>query len=244
MEGEGRIESMNINQEELRGFLKENGATLVGFSDLTELEECDFSNGIAIAIKLPKHIIRGIGDGPTREYFDMYHEVNSQLDHLGQICENYIQSYGYRAAALTTGNVTTYGNYRSKIPHKTVAAYAGLGWIGKCALLVTKEYGSAVRLTSVLTDAPFQADSPVIDSLCGNCMKCTEACPGKAVSGRNWNRELDRDMLLNAEGCRRSARALAKERIQEVITLCGKCIEVCPYTRKYIYENMKQGLKN
>lgn len=229
------MERTNINQEELRGFLMENGASLVGFADLSDLDECDFSNGISIAIKLPKHIIREIGDGPTREYFDMYHEVNSQLDDLGQICENYIQSHGYRAAALTTGNVTTYGNYRSKIPHKTVAAYAGLGWIGKCALLITKEYGAAVRLMSVLTDAPLHTNLSVLEPQCGGCMKCTKACPGKAISGHNWHRGMDRDEIVDVESCSMCAKALCRERFQETATLCGKCIEVCPYTRSYIY---------
>ncbi|HIU77147.1 MAG TPA: epoxyqueuosine reductase [Candidatus Pelethocola excrementipullorum] len=235
---------MAINQKHLKEYLLEQGASLVGFADLTELTEGDLKNGMSIIIRLPKHIIRNINGGPTREYFNMYHEINGRLDLLAHQCEQYIRDCGYHATALTTDIVKTSDDHRTKIPHKTVATNGGLGWIGKCALLVTKEYGSAVRLTSVLTDAPFQADSPVTDSLCGNCMRCTEACPGKAVSGRNWNRELDRDMLLNAEECRRSARVLAKERIQEVITLCGKCIEICPYTRKYIYEDMKQEPKN
>ena len=47
-----------------------------------------------------------------------------------------------------------YGIFRTVMPHKTVAVHAGLGWIGKSALFVTEKYGSAVRLTSVLTDAP------------------------------------------------------------------------------------------
>lgn len=43
-----------------------------------------------------------------------------------------------------------------------------------------------------------------------------------------------RESLVDAEACRSAARALAWERIEEHITLCGKCIEICPHTRTYL----------
>ena len=43
-----------------------------------------------------------------------------------------------------------------------------------------------------------------------------------------------RESLVDVEACRSSARALAWERIEEHITLCGKCIEICPHTRTYL----------
>jgi epoxyqueuosine reductase QueG len=119
------------------------------------------------------------------------------------------------------------------MPHKTVAVNSGLGWIGKSALFITEEYGSVIRLTSVLTDAPLEYNKATIKSKCGGCMICTQACPGKAISGRAWSPELDRDEFFDAVACRKAAREIAAKSIQKKITLCGKCIEVCPYTRKY-----------
>ena len=43
-----------------------------------------------------------------------------------------------------------------------------------------------------------------------------------------------REDLVDVEKCRPAARKLAWERLGEEITLCGKCIEVCPYTRRYL----------
>lgn len=43
-----------------------------------------------------------------------------------------------------------------------------------------------------------------------------------------------RESLVDVEACRSAARALAWERIEEHITLCGKCIEICPHTRTYL----------
>ncbi len=120
------------------------------------------------------------------------------------------------------------------MPHKTVAVNAGLGWIGKSALFVTEKYGSAIRLTSVLTDAPLNYSKSIINSLCEDCMICVDECPGKAISGVNWEPGIDRDLLLNAISCRKKARELSAEHLEKQITLCGKCIVVCPYTRKYI----------
>jgi len=44
----------------------------------------------------------------------------------------------------------------------------------KCALLITKRFGSAIRLTTVLTDATLNCDTPIDDSLCGDCMDCVQ----------------------------------------------------------------------
>jgi epoxyqueuosine reductase QueG len=129
-----------------------------------------------------------------------------------------------------------YGNFRNIMPHKTVAVKAGLGTIGKSALFITKQYGSAVRLTSVLTDAPLNIKEPEVESICGSCMICANACPGKAISGRNWSPELNRDDFFDVGACRKKARELAAQALDKKITLCGKCIEVCPYTRKYLFE--------
>ena len=179
-------------------------------------------------------IIASIHDGPNREYFDAYHALNRKLNQLALDGAEYIIQRGYKAFAQTTDAVQEFGVYRTKMPHKTVAVNAGLGWIGKSALFVTQEYGSAVRLASILTDAPLETGMPTRESKCGGCLICTEACPAKAISGKLWSPALDRDDFYDPLACRKKARELSANRIGEEITLCGKCIEVCPYTQKYL----------
>lgn len=72
------------------------------------------------------------------------------------------------------------------VQHKTLATRAGLGRIGKSVLLVTKEYGPAVRLGSVLTDADLRTGTPTDTSRCGNCRQCVDRCPARVVVGNNW----------------------------------------------------------
>lgn len=124
--------------------------------------------------------------------------------------------------------------HKSRLPHKTIATRSGIGWIGKSALLVTKEFGSAVRISSILTNAPLKADKPINESRCGSCMTCTKACPGQAVKGRNWSVGVEREDYYDPELCYKKAREIAARVLNKEITLCGKCIYVCPYTQKYI----------
>ncbi len=239
--------------DQLKRELTDRGASLVGFADLAGLYgRCDvtlpstpdsekepfsipeYPRGVSIAVAIPRDVIRGISSRPTEEYFNAYHEINRKLDALALFCESYLALRGYKAYAQTTRKTKEYGIFRTIMPHKTVAVNGGLGWIGKSALLVTPQYGSAVRLTSVLTDAPLPADLIIPETKCGGCMICAEACPGSAITGRLWRRDQPRDWILDATACRKQARKIAAEALGREITLCGKCIEVCPYTRKYL----------
>lgn len=209
----------------------------MGFADLSGIDtSCfdDMNYGIAFGIKLKPEIIAGIHNGPTRDYYDEYNRVNEALDHLVLLCTEYIKDHGYKAIGQTTTYVTEDNNLTTPLPHKTVATRAGLGWIGKNALLVTPQYGSAIRISSVITDMPLTADIPVDESKCGCCTCCASACPASAIKGTLWNKELKREELIDPFRCKKIARGLAKEKIGVEITLCGKCIEVCPYTKKYL----------
>ena len=100
---------------------------------------------------------------------------------------------------------------------------------------MTEEYGPALRLSSVLTDAEFDSVSePINVSRCGSCTACASACPGQAIKGALWDVNAPLESLVDVDDCLRAARALAADRIGEQITLCGKCIETCPYTRAYL----------
>lgn len=215
-------------------FLIKNGASQVGFADLSELATDNMRSGVSIILRIPGDIIRSISDGPNIEYYNWYYELNNKLDYLAESGAQFIRSKGYEAIAQTTGYVKEFGNYRTKLPHKTIATLAGLGWIGKSALLVTKKYGSAIRLSSILTNMSLDYGVPIKKSMCRECNNCMNACPGEAISGKLWDHKTDRDEFFDPSKCREKARQLAKEKIKKEITLCGKCIEVCPYTQDYI----------
>ena len=225
---------MEALNRELEGFLQANGADLVGFASLAGVEGAALPVGIAVGVRLPKDIVRSIADGPNPAYYDMYHEINARLDAIVTAGANFLEAKGYRAAAQTTKSVVYVGENPTALPHKTVAVRAGLGWIGKCALLVTERYGSALRISSFLTDAPLETALPVESSRCGACARCVDHCPGRAVTGETWYKGTEREALFEATRCADTARALSADRIGNKATLCGKCIEVCPYTQRYL----------
>jgi len=222
----------------IRDELSRFGADIVGFGKFDELPDDvreGLPIGIIVAVVYPKEVIRGITELPTQEYREWYDKLNELLDSIVTRGAELIQSMGYRAVARTreyVGNGEV--NDNTILPHKTIATRAGIGWIGKSALLVTKEYGSALRLSSILTDAPLDTAQPVNKSLCGDCMVCANACPGKAVSGKLWEVGIYRDEFFDAVKCRITARERAKMGFNGDITICGKCIEICPHTRQYI----------
>lgn len=218
--------------------LLSHGADLVRIGALSELPShirCDLPIGICVAVKYPKEVIRGISDLPTREYYDQYNRLNEKLDMLVTLGADALKAFGYQAVPQTRAYVEQFEtDYDSLLPHKTVATRSGLGWIGKSALLVTEAFGSMIRISSILTDAPLEAAKPINKSKCGDCIVCTESCPAGAISGKLWEVSISRDEFFNAVACRKTARERAKRGFDIEITQCGKCIEVCPYTRRYL----------
>jgi len=222
------------------------GADLVGFGDLSELPvevRADMPFGISVVVVYQPEVIRGITNLPTQEYRECYDKLNERLDTLVMKGAELLRNMGYQAIAQTrkyVGSGETSNN--TTLPHKTVATRAGIGWIGKSALFVTEKYGSAIRLSSILTNAPLETALPVNESRCGDCMICANACPANAVSGKQWDVSLYRDEFFDLLKCQKAARERSKLGFSGDITICDKCIEICPYTQRYI--NPKRGDSN
>ena len=220
--------------EEIYDLLKKSGAELVGIGTMKNVQHCVYPVGIAVAISLPVNIIRDLQNAPTKEYYEMYYALNDKLNRIVTLGVQFLQDNGYQAYAQTTDVVKVNADRVSPIPHKTVATRAGLGWIGKNCLLVTKEFGSAVRLSSLLTDAPLTVNQPYDESLCGNCHVCVDACPAGALKGALWRLDVKRDAIVDREVCRDKQLEIMKSATGIEQDLCGKCFAVCAYTQRYI----------
>jgi epoxyqueuosine reductase len=235
---------MRASNTEISNSLKRDGADLVGFADVMCLP-VDVTDGLpralSIAVALDPAVMRDIKDGPTARYFAEYTRANTLLGRLGQQIAGALIDAGYRARPFpaTTEQIDR-TTLSVKLQHKTVATRAGLGWIGKSGLLVTKEYGSAVRLASVLTDAAFETGTPTVVSSCGGCRQCVAHCPAQALLGRDWEPGLSREHICSAPACFKMAREFAgRTGIQA--TICGICINVCPWTQRYLARELKES---
>ena len=222
---------------ELKKYLLENGAKEVGYAEITDFTtKPGLNSGVVFYLTYPKEIIKNMANAPTPEYLEELISINTRLDDLGMKCEEFLIDEGYEAYAQTKKRLgTDFGEFNSfELPHKTIATRAGLGWIGKSALFTTLKYGSALRLSSVLTDAPLDYGKPILKSKCGKCELCKDACPGGAISGIAWNYKLKRNDFYDDKKCEKYALIASEENLGRPDTVCGKCIYACPHTQKYL----------
>jgi len=216
---------------------------MVGFADLSSLPEDQrrgMGYGVSIAVALDPTILNGIGNGHTREHDDEYHRLNDLLDSLDLKAAEIISEAGFTAWPATRANVNIdWHGLGTELPHKTVATLAGLGWIGKCATLVTEAYGPAVRVSSVLTDAPLPVGETITESRCGKCNICVNNCPGEAASGQAWTANLAREEFFDAFRCHKTC----LERSWKVAPgelFCGLCVLTCPWAKRYILSSQTE----
>ncbi|HBI6462628.1 TPA: tRNA epoxyqueuosine(34) reductase QueG [Listeria monocytogenes] len=111
-----------------------------------------------------------------------------------------------------------------------VAERAGIGWRGKNTLLITPEYGSWVYLGEMITNIPFEPDTPASD-LCGSCNQCVKACPTGSLLGEGkMNPKICLSYLTQTKD-------FLDEKYREVLHNrlygCDTCQVVCPYNRGY-----------
>ena len=113
-----------------------------------------------------------------------------------------------------------------------VAARAGLGFIGRNGLLISKEFGSWLYLGEMITNINFEPDTEVAYD-CGQCFRCIRACPTQALLG---------DGRMNAQKClsyQTQTKSIMPEdyrrKISSVIYGCDICQLVCPYNQGIDY---------
>lgn len=111
---------------------------------------------------------------------------------------------------------------------KFAAVNAGLGWIGKNDVVITKRYGPRVRLSAILIDAPFAYGEKITESLCPEtCRNCIDACPHKALHNVKWNIGSVRSELIDYRLCNEKRSITIKSLGRK--HACGLCMAACPY---------------
>lgn len=221
---------------ELHERLRAGGADMVGFADLTVVpagQRFGFPRAVSFGLALPAQIVAAIAGGPTAEYEATYRSLNHRLTRLARETAGWLRSAGWQAQAQPSTGDIDWESLQAPFSHKMAATLAGLGWIGKCDLLITREFGGAVRWATVLTDAPLDCGKPITESHCGRCLDCAEVCPGHAITGKLWRQGVPREEFWDARACLAGIRKIATERGLNS-PICGMCIAACPFTRAYV----------
>ncbi|MBF0559477.1 MAG: epoxyqueuosine reductase [Nitrospirae bacterium] len=219
-----------MDSEQLKAYLKTEGATIVGVGDLTRFlakEITHLGRGISLAIN----------KGLTQDAIE-------RLLKLQRLTEAWLKDRGFRSLSVPPDSDRIKGKYIARlyhlVSHKTAATCAGLGWIGKNGLVINSDYGSKLSWATVLTDAPFWPDSPYMESKCGDCDLCVKYCPSGAVQGLLWSRQAPEAEIVVYKRCL----SLKKKRhVFEEKPNCGLCVTICPYSRKKQVKAKVRGVK-
>jgi len=164
-----------------------------------------------------------------------YHQhVRNNLETLSNLIKQYIPQAKFKFCVDT-----------SPIMEKALAARAGLGWIGKNTLLIHPKHGSYLVLGELITNIPLshserseaisKAPFKGIVNVCGDCTKCLEACPTKA---------LVEPYKLDTRRCLSYLTIEHKGEIPPELAGfikpgqygCDICQEVCPYNKTAVNE--------
>lgn len=207
-------------------------AGLRNFSTPTDRTGNEFSFAISFVIPMNPKIMGSIQKGPNQAYADEYARVNKHINELSIALATEIKARGFQSRALAASVRSDSVNIKGDFPHKTAATRAGLGWIGRHCQLITRPFGSWVRLGTVFTDIELPCAPPVNKNFCGSCISCVEACPAKALKGSKWHPGLEREEILDVQACD----LWKKEHYYQYHKghNCGICSAVCPYGRKVL----------
>jgi epoxyqueuosine reductase QueG len=193
--------------------IKEIGADFVYFVDASILPADaidDYTCAVLFGKVLSREYISMLraGQKPKRQEFSA---TERKMDTLADQLADLLETEGFKSVSKLKF---------ARLPHKTVALRAGLGFIGKNNLLINGQYGCALVLGKVLTTAPFTTMniSPQ-EPQCGDCRVCVDVCPTKALHGKTWSVTTNRDEIM----------------VRKLCVCCLKCMAWCPYTEEYAH---------
>ncbi|MCB5312684.1 tRNA epoxyqueuosine(34) reductase QueG [Yersinia intermedia] len=153
-----------------------------------------------------------------------YHKLLRQrLKRLGDM----IQSYCLEQAHCDI-------NFRpfvdsAPIMERSLAAKAGIGWVGKHSLILNRDAGSWFFLGELLIDLPLPIDKPQ-EEQCGRCVACITTCPTGAIVAPYTvdARRCISYLTIELEGAiPEEFRPLMGNRIYG----CDDCQLICPWNR-------------
>jgi epoxyqueuosine reductase len=114
---------------------------------------------------------------------------------------------------------------------RDLARRAGLGWVGKNTMLLSRALGSYFMLGEIILDIELETDRPHLEQFCGSCTRCLDACPTDAFVAPyvlDANKCISFHTIENREAAPKELRA----NFGDWVFGCDICQEVCPWNHK------------
>jgi epoxyqueuosine reductase len=111
------------------------------------------------------------------------------------------------------------------------AREAGLGWIGKNSMLISRTAGSFVFIGEIILNLELPYNETPESDFCGSCTRCIEACPTGAILD---NRTLDSERCISYQTIENKGEISPEleNRLAGRVFGCDICQDVCPWNRK------------
>ena len=205
---------MSLLEEDIRDFLKNQGVGIIGIAGPERLDGPP-SLDPAYTMRGAKSIICFAMPMDVDAIYDFLSKktpvthntdqliMNQKIHHIAGRLADYLGKLGHRARPVPTNNtyrrsLDVYSTHPS-FSHRFGAIVSGIGGQGMSGNVMTKEYGAAVYLSTVVTDAVLKSDPMLepkyfIDQYCKKCLICDKACPAKM-----FEMEKEEYVLLNGE---------------------------------------------
>lgn len=227
--------------DDIDAVLKNEMVDYIGYADLQQYEKelirfggdivKGYRHGISIGIVLPDSIVNQLPDrfdpNVACAYKNhAYNIINDRLNLTASRLSSFINARGYKTLPITAADRTNEEEAIPTVSHKMIAHVAGLGWIGKSCLLVTKKHGPRVRFISLLTNAPLKAEDNPVEQECRECTECMEICPAQAIKGANFEMGRPREERFDFKKCQKYFDLLKEKNKWDV---CGMCLYICPF---------------
>jgi ferredoxin len=196
--------------EELKAYLLERGADLVGIGPIERLEGTPERHHpqrflpsavsvISIALRVNEAVCDLIArstwnneDPPSYNAFQLFTlaAINPQLDDIAYHGAKFLEKRGYKAYPFPANMPHSlkpepgYPGGVADVSHKHIAVACGVGQFGWHNMLLTPEFGTRQKLTTIATNARLAPDPMFEGKLCDpeQCgFLCSRACPTEAI---------------------------------------------------------------
>lgn len=121
----------------------------------------------------------------------------------------------------------------SPYDEKLLAYLAGLGGYGKNNLIINEKYGTNFAIGEIITDKEFLSDNLLLESPCGDCRLCLDACPTMAITDAGFTRTKCISYLTQYI----SDDFPLYDKVLKYAVGCDICQVVCPFNKvEYLYD--------
>lgn len=180
----------------------ENGKTIISIAFPYHHQEEEMQNGFSTYTKRK----------------DYHRVVKAYLEQI----QSYIEALGGKAMAFVDSNT---------LPERYIAYLAGVGFVGRNNMLITKQYGSYVFLGEIITDLEIACEERhdyeemMLYKECGACKRCLGECPTKSIHKGGCNPNICLSYLTQKKQLNSKEIKLLKGNVFG----CDYCQLQCPY---------------